>query len=252
MRLGFGLAILGACSFNGPPGGVLDAPDGAVAACSRPTGPVLRLRAEADNAPTGFNGTLGGPWGSKTINQIDIDQARWIEAVDGYDSSMAIGVRLINDTDMLAFGIEVTDENIVAPEDGADPTDGDAVVLFIDAANDRGGEYGADDHIVVIDASGDIADLGQAPITSFQIGVTSTARGWNAEVGFDKSDLTGAVLPAVLGFNIALVDDDDAATAGRDAIGSWEAPDGAGCPDACAGDSSPLCDTTLFGELELL
>lgn len=252
MRWGL-LLLLGACSFSGPSS---DSPDDpgpdADAGCTAPGGAVLRMQATAGSGPSTFTGILNDPWTATPIQRFDIADAAWRVTEDpGYTDSMVADVRIIHDGERLFFGITITDEAVIGTEDNANLGTGDAIVLLIDAADDRAGELGDDDHLIVVDASGSFADRGPAPATNLDVGVAPTARGWNVELGVDKDELA-AELPGVLGFNILLVDDDNLGEPGRDALGAWESPEDGGCPGACSGASSPLCDTSLFGELELL
>ena len=156
--------------------------------------------------------------------------------------------------DVAAVGVlfvEVVDDVII--DDSADTYHDDSIEISIDGLNDRSGPLGDDDHWVIVCAEGLYASLGPNNI-DITGSIQLTDVGYNVEIAFDRDDL-GSGDASLLGFNIALNDDDGHGNSDVDAYGLWHVPSSLECIDCCGGDTAtkyPWCDTTRLGQLQLV
>ena len=243
------------CSFQAPLVGSADDVDGAtVQQCAAPAASLSLRSLRIVNGP-GLNGQLFGSWPQAERQSFDMAAAPWKIVEDGssYDDSASLTVRSMHTANTVYFGVEVSDPTIVEDDDSAvDPETEDVIFLFIDSNGDRAGAFGPDDHWIAIDVAGNTDDYGSAP-APVGVGTSSDTSSWTAEIGIAKSELGIDTMATTVGFNIAVVDQDNLGSAGRDAVGLWDYPDASACTSACAPQQrAPWCDTTMFGLLEFL
>jgi hypothetical protein len=273
--LAAGLAA-SACRFD--PGGVpgdggASALDGAevvdaASGSDGPAAPDAALPPPIDAAPALPPGTLPSrfrtapivldteddDWTDATFLEFDIaDAAQTFGVNPQYQPSVSVRFASMHDAQYIYFFLDVTDDVIVM--DSAELYQDDAVHLYIDAAGDRLGPYAQDDHEIVIAPSGSYRDYAPAPAPiSLQGMVRQHADGYTMELRIAKSSLGVASLPAALGFNLALTDDDGIGNRDADAYGLWFLNPAERCQTCCTtfAQAQAWCDTTTFGQLLLL
>jgi len=194
-------------------------------------------------------------------NPSDWSQASWVGYAiadsalfawrhTSYDDSAAIQFASLHDDQYIYFFFDVTDDLIRI--DSTSLFEDDAVNIYIDAAGDRSGPYGADDHELVVDAAGTYDDyaVGAAPLTlSGQVMQTGT--GYRIELRISKTSLGASPLPSNLGFDVAITDDDGFGNSDSDCYGLWYVAARQHCTACCSGGAQAWCDTSVFGRLVL-
>ncbi len=202
---------------------------------SRPTNN-LTMDANADD-------WVGAAWIDFAIE----DAALRANCIESYQPSSQVKFASLNDDTYIYFFFQVADS--LLNTDGPYLYDDDALILYLDAAGDRSGWYGWDDHKIVLsdgywqdyaDASSDIALTGD---------YDTTAAGYNFEIRIRKDSL-GATPSAILGFDLMISDDD---TYGEtDCWGWWYIAPAPHCSECCESETSyPGCDTSVMGALLL-
>src|SRR5690606_23163489 len=127
----------------------------------------------------------------------DADHQHFIEP--NYRPSASVRFASQHDDTYIYLMLVVTDDAVVSR---GDPLyDDDSVSLFIDAAGDRAGPYGADDHEIVIGAAGTYVDYAAGSHAAVVGTVERTATGWLAEIGIQRDTLSARPLPRALGFS---------------------------------------------------
>jgi hypothetical protein len=169
-----------------------------------------------------------------------------------YTASMSASVRCLHDDQRIYFGVVVHDDHRVV--DSTLLYDDDAVHFDLDARADAAGPYGTDDHEIVLRADGMYHDYAQGAAAVQLEGVVVTngqSADFTVEIALPKTSL-GATppLPARLGFDVALTDDDGF---GAYAYGLWFLSQRPVCATCCVnqGGARAWCDTTTFGGLVL-
>ncbi len=197
-----------------------------------------------------LDGELEAVWQAATFVDFAIADSPQLEALGSYIPDASLRMASLYDDDSIYFFIEVVDDLLV--DNSVSTYNDDSIELSIDGQNDRSGPYNDDDHWLVIGAEGVYASLGPAPI-GLVGSILPTATGYNIEIGLDREDL-GAGNNSMLGFNIAINDDDGEGNTGIDAYGVWHLPLTDSCTSCCAGQggSYPWCDTTRLGQLQLV
>ena len=108
------------------------------------------------------------------------------------------------------------------------------------------------DHWLAIGADGVYASLGPSQV-GISGSILTTDVGYNIEISMERSML-GAGSNTLLGFNLAINDDDNQGSTAVDAYGLWTMPTAPSCATCCNGfsDNYPWCDTTRLGQLQLV
>lgn len=188
-------------------------------------------------------------WGAAIWTEFDIeDAALRANCIATYQPSTRVRFASLHDATYLYFFFQVSDS--LLNTDGPYLYDDDAIILYLDAAGDRSGWYGWDDHKIALSDGywQDYAD------SSSEISLTgdyaTTGAGYNFEIRIRKDSLGAAPLATNLGFDVMLADDD---TYGEtDCWGWWYIAPAPHCGDCCEGDISyPGCDTSVMGRLVL-
>ncbi len=188
-------------------------------------------------------------WSGADWQYFDIaDAAARVNCVAGYDDSISVRYASMHDSTYLYFYFAVTDDYLT--NDGPNLFDDDAVVIYLDAAGDKSGPYGWDDHKFAL-SDGYWQDYATSA-SSLELNgdYSTTDAGFDFEIRIRKDSLGASPLPTRLGFDLMLSDDD---TWGEtDCWGYWYIAPGPHCGTCCEGDSTPGCDTTTMGSLALL
>lgn len=247
----------GTADASGPPS---DAPPGTPDA-RRPIDAATPIDAAESTAGLLISRRTGSP-PALDANPADWSQADWIGYAIGdsatfgwrhasYTDDAAIQFASLHDSQYIYFFFDVDDSLIIT--DSTALYDDDAVNLYLDAAGDRSGPYGFDDHELVIDADGVYDDYATGAATLVISGVAQRVNGgYRIELSLSKSSLGAGTLPGTLGFDIAITDDDGLGSSQSDCHGLWyiDPPPycGSGC---CASQPQPWCDTSTLGRLVL-
>jgi len=229
---------------DGGPGATDGAPaDAAVAAA----GTVISSRGASVVLDGNFD-----DWTDAPTYVFDIEDATDLHmGHPSYLSSAKLTFASQHDATYIYFALVLQDDLVV---DAVHPLyDDDSVSIFLDAAGDAAGRFGADDHEIIIGSNGlygDYASGGSALLDGVAV---SLSDGWSIEAGIRKDSLGIAPLPTRLGFDIAMNDDDGLGAASFDAYGLWFLSERAPCATCCTGWDHPeaWCDTTTFGRLQL-
>lgn len=264
---------VGGCRFD--PSGinqdVLD-PDGGIATVdARPDG-------DPDGAPPASDGgslpdaavsSLGAYRAARvaTPPTLDGERTEWPEAGfvtfniadsairvgehPSYVNSATVRFAMSHDaTNIYAF-LDVSDDRLI--DNSTELYDDDAVAIYFDANGDRSGPYGQDDHEILISSSGFFADTGPNGVNLEISGdVQTNSGGYVIEIAITKASLSPQA-STVLGFDLALIDDDDLGSTAADMYGVWFEQPVPHCTACCPGGTGrPWCDTTFFGTVELL
>lgn len=162
-----------------------------------------------------------------------------------YSPSVTVRFRLLHDATSIYVLVEVDDDLPGLIEIDEDILTDDGVGFFFDGAGDLGGPAGADDHTVIINASGATEHYGLGAVSPEVVHVL-TFDGYVGEYAFDKSELV--VGPGgTIGFNLALFDNDGLGGPTIDGVALWKLPEGPRCDDCCDDDEPmPWCDTTML------
>ncbi len=168
--------------------------------------PLAAMTAYFAPTPPQLDGNLAD-WPAIPWTVVDETTARTLAGAhpSAYDLTMA--VRSLWTDSTLYFAVQVTDNRVV--NDSADAWHDDEIELAFDGLHDYSGQ-GSDDHQYTLNADGRRTDRAVAT-TAFQAAVRTRIDGWDAEVAIPATALQagGYVQGRVLGFNMAVHDDDD-------------------------------------------
>jgi hypothetical protein len=231
---------------GGPDGNIGPRPDAAPAdAQSSSTAQVICARTLV---PPALDGQPFGPWAEVELIPFQASQGELIAGAHSnytFDAELRFGC--LHDDDNVYFYIDVEDSVVI--DDSLSLREDDGVVVFIDGSGDRGGTYGEDDHALMIGAEADALDYGPGDLVPEGM-VLNTDDGYQVEIELDKPDIA-ATLPAELGFNLAIIDDDGMGNPNRDVFSLRHVPEPPACPGCCEGQPAPWCDTSVMGTLLL-
>jgi hypothetical protein len=235
-----------------PPPGTIDAGPAEVPDAAAPPvdGPGT-LHCRRVTEPPLLDGQIDD-WPLEGLSGFDMDSAAQI--VDEsllYQASMAVEFRCAHDAQNLYFAVHVLDDQRVV--DSTKLYDDDAAHIYLDARGDAAGAFAGDDHEIVVRADGQWHDYAEPPAP---VGLTGSvladraSEGFTIEIAIAKASLGASPLPARLGFDLALTDDDGL---GSFAYGLWFLSERASCPGCCSSfaGTRAWCDTTTFGGLAL-
>ncbi len=259
--------VASACSFDptagggggggdGAAGGSDGAPDRTDGARATPDGAPLDARApttalvtcsRTEAAPE-LDGEATGPWQAATFFDFAATDAELVADVhSGYDFDAEVSFACLHDDDNLYLFADVVDSRLVS--NSLSLREDDGVVFFLDGSGDRDGDYGEDDHALVITAEAETWDYGPGDLVPTGEVVGSDA-GYRIEVALDKNAVASP-LPGELGFNVAIIDDDGMGNSDRDLFALRHVPEPPACDDCCDGQAQPWCDTSVLGSLAL-
>jgi hypothetical protein len=265
------LALGPACTFN--PAGVAFGGDDSTGADGAPGSPDAGL-AHADAAtqqrpdagpppgvlacpstggqPPDLDGNLSD-WAGIPALHFDMAQATQKLFVSGpYTNSATVTARCQSDAQRLYFAFDVVDDSVVT--DSVELYSDDSVALYLDAAGDASGGYGLDDHEILFRPSTapNVKDYGpNGAALQIEGDIQPGTNGYQIEIALPKDSLgVSGPVPKVLGFDLALNDDDNVGGQKSFAYGLWFQASST-CPTCCSAETSarPWCDTTLFGTL---
>jgi len=188
-------------------------------------------------------------WGDAPVYSFDINSGMDFHSVEGYSPSATLIFSSMHDAEFIYFAL-IVEDNQVLP--AVHPMwEDDSIAIYLDAAGDGAGPFGGDDHEIIIGSDGPYRDYAPDPADAVLHGSTiATTNGYALEIGVRKDSLGVGTLPGVIGFDIAIHDDD---TDGDAAFGLWFRDSGPSCADCCTSFEHPeaWCDTTIFGSLIL-
>jgi hypothetical protein len=190
-----------------------------------------------------------GPWLAAdfiTFRASDAELKADLQAQYGWDAS--VDFACLHDDASLYFFFKVTDDHIVSNSVSLRQDDG--IVLFLDGNGDRDGTYGDDDHALMLGANADTFDYGPGDLTPSG-SESDTASGYDIEIGLDLASVGPIPADGVIGFNLAIIDDDDLGNSDRDVFALRYVPAPPACDACCDGQAQPWCDTTVTGTLTL-
>ena len=197
-----------------------------------------------------LDGQAGGPWLDTPFTTFDISDAQLAaDVAPGYDDDDSVSFACLNDADNIYFFFDVTDDELVS--DSLALRDDDGVVLFLDGRGDRNGKYDGFDHALMLAAQGDALDYGPGTLDPDGI-VRDTDHGYNIEIAMTRTAVGPIPDDGIIGFNLALIDDDGLGNDKRDIFGLRYVPSPPACESCCQGEAQPWCDTTVSGALSLL
>ena len=229
-------------------GGQVPLPD-AAAAPDAQVESTARVSCARTEVPPALDGAPMGPWESAAFIHFAARDGELVaDAHPTYAFDGEVSFACLHDDENLYFFADVTDSVLVA--DSAALREDDGVVLFLDGIGDRDGSYGEDDHAVFVSAEAEALDYGPGDIVPVGEVVTSEA-GYRVEIALDKVAIASP-LPAEIGFNVALVDDDGRGNSDRDVFALRHVPHPPACARCCEGQAAPWCDTTQLGSLDLV
>jgi hypothetical protein len=262
---GLALLALAGCSFDpaalaglggGPGGGGGAAVDGgADAAGQADAGPADAAEAAAGTvqcartaqAPE-LDGTADGPWiGATWYHFVAADADLIADKHPSYQFDAELRFACLHDEAKVYFFLEVEDDLIVTNSLSLRQDDG--VVLFINGDGERRGPYSPSDHALMITAEPKAHDYGPGSLDPEGTRLL-TSDGYNLEIALDKLEIASP-LPAALGFNVALIDDDGHGNNNRDLFALRHVPHPPACASCCEGEAAPWCDTRVTGLLIL-
>lgn len=170
-----------------------------------------------------------------------------------YTASSVVTVRAIHDSTAIYFFIDVVDS--IVEVDSTEVWNDDGIALYLDTAGDAAGEFGVDDHDLVVRADGMWDDFGPVGTAADLTGSILQGTGtYTMELKITKSSL-GTTPGGSMGFDLGLTDDDgwSSTTYDYDASSLWFQAARPECGTCCAGQTvnQPWCDTTMFGTLIL-
>jgi hypothetical protein len=179
-------------------------------------------------------------------------------SVDNADSSATVAIRW--DDNYLYVAARIRDNARGAYLTSSNIYEDDSIEVFIDGNGDRRGPYGQDDLQCIFRADGTAQLLRQQRQQAGQFCGTFAVRqgvgaDWMLEVAFPWS-LLGSTSPSggrLLGFDIVLNDDDNAAAQEQKHYLIWRDATPEACPPLCQPDllCRPSCSTFTFAELRL-
>lgn len=198
--------------------------------------------------PPALDGAPMGPWEDVTFIRFSARDGELVsDTHPNYKFDAAVSLACLHDDENLYFFADVEDSQVVV--DSLSLREDDAVVIFLDGSGDRDGTYGEDDHALVIGAGAEIWDYGPGDLVPTGQVVDSDG-GYRAEIALDKVAIASQ-LPGVLGFNLAIIDDDGKGNDDRDVFALRHVPHPPACEHCCDGQAEPWCDTSQLGGLEL-
>ncbi len=260
------VAVVAGCSFDTGGTGSAGAPDSGIAVVpdAAPFGGAADARPDRPDAepapdPAGVaRSPRGTPdlfdesfedWADAPVYSFDMTSAADMHPVSGYTPSARLTFASMHDDEYIYFALIVEDDTVL---DAQHPLwNDDSISVYLDAAGDRSGPLGDDDHEVVIGSNGTYLDYAPGPNDAELDGTRiQTVDGYALEIGVRKDSLGNPSLPGTLGFNIAINDDDDGGSA---AFGLWHVEIAPRCSTCCTGldHAEPWCDTTTLGSLIL-
>lgn len=236
---------------DGSPASPDGAPAGGDAAAADAAVPTTALvTCSRTEVPPALDGAAMGPWNMASFIDFAASDGELVADVhSNYDFDARVSFACLHDDENLYFFGDVTDAEVV--NDSLSLREDDGVVIFLDGGGDRDGTYGEDDHALVIGASAESWDYGPGEIDPAGMVVLSEG-GYRFEIAIDKAAIAGGALPAELGFNLAIIDDDGLGNANRDVFALRHVPHPPACDGCCEGQAQPWCDTTQLGALDLL
>lgn len=197
---------------------------------------------------------LTDDWEAARWRSFDIADAPeyWVRH-QAYTNSAKVDFASMHDATNIYFFFAVSDDHLQS--DSLEIWRDDAITIFLDAAGDRAGPIGYDDHEIAIGEDNTYVDYGvsrgASDITLGGI-VVSGGGGYQIEIRIRKDTLGADPLPGVLGFTISISDDDDLGDHSVDCYAPWYTAPGPHCSECCGGDPPyPWCDTTTLGQLVL-
>ncbi len=229
------------------PDGSVPAPD--AAAPDAQVESTARIRCRRTEVPPALDGAAMGPWQTATFTRFAASDGELVaDAHPSYTFDAEVSFACLHDDENLYFFADVHDTTVVA--DSLSLREDDAIVLFLDGTGDRDGTYGEDDHALTIGAMAETWDYGPGDLVPAGE-VVASDEGYRIEVALDKPDIA-VTLPAELGFNVAIIDDDGKGNDDRDVFALRHVPNPPACPRCCDGQAQPWCDTTQLGSLDLI
>jgi hypothetical protein len=263
------VALLPACAFDQGGIGSRDGGGDDDTADAAPGQPDARRIDAMPTAPDATPSGAGVLISRRTVMApvLDGDEAEWTGAAwagyqiadsalfgwrhASYDDSASLQFASLHDDQYIYFFFDVNDDLIRV--DSTALYEDDGITLYLDAAGDRDGPYGTDDHELVIDAEGTWDDFATnaAPV-ALSGSLADSTGGYHMELRLTKSSLgAGPSLPAVLGFDVGLGDDDGYGNSDSDCLGIWFLDAPPNCGGCCQQGPEPFCDTTTLGWLVL-
>ncbi len=230
-----------------PDAGVVVTPDAAAPDAQAES--TASIRCARTQVPPALDGAPMGPWqGAEFIHFAASDGELVADAHPTYGFDAEVSLACLHDDENLYFFADVVDSQVIA--DSLSLREDDGVVIFLDGSGDRDGTYGEDDHALMVGAEAETLDYGPGDIVPAGMVVASDA-GYRIELALDKPAISTS-LPAELGFNLAIIDDDGKGNSDRDVFSLRHVPNPPACPRCCEGQAQPWCDTTQLGSLELV
>jgi hypothetical protein len=199
--------------------------------------------------PPALDGSPIGPWTDATFVDFAASDGELIDVHPNYAFDARVSFACLHDDENVYFFADVTDSRLV--DNSVALREDDGIVIFLDGGGDRDGSYGDDDHALVIGAEAESWDYGPGEIDPAGM-VVLTEGGYRFEIAIDKPAIASGALPAELGFNIAIIDDDGLGNANHDAFALRHVPHPPACASCCDGQAQPWCDTTQLGSLDLI
>ena len=230
-----------------PDGGQVPLPD--AAAPDAQVVSTARVSCARTQVPPALDGAAMGPWESATFIHFAARDGELVaDAHPTYGFDGEVSFACLHDDENLYFFADVVDSQLVG--NSASLREDDGVVVFLDGIGDRDGAYGEDDHAVFVSAEAEALDYGPGDLVP--VGeVVESDEGYRVEIALDKVAIASP-LPAELGFNLALIDDDGKGNTDRDVFALRHVPDPPACARCCDGQAAPWCDTTQLGSLDLV
>ncbi|HEU5055437.1 MAG TPA: sugar-binding protein [Kofleriaceae bacterium] len=230
-----------------PDGGAAPAPDGAPPDAQVES--TARLSCGRTQVPPALDGAPMGPWVDADFIQFAARDGELVaDAHPSYGFDGEVSFACLHDDENVYFFADVVDSELVA--NSASLREDDGIVIFLDGIGDRDGTYGEDDHALMVGAEAEVWDYGPGDLVPVGEVVASEA-GYRVEIALDKVAIASA-LPAELGFNLAIIDDDGKGNPDRDVFALRHVAHQPACARCCDGQAAPWCDTTQLGSLDLV
>lgn len=208
-----------------------------------------RVSCARTEVPPALDGAPMGPWAEATFIHFAASDGELVaDAHPNYAFDGEVSLACLHDDENLYFFADVVDSQLVV--DSLSLREDDGIVLFLDGTGDRDGTYGEDDHGLMVGAEAEVWDYGPGDLVP--VGeVVASAAGYRIEIALDKVAIASS-LPAELGFNLAIIDDDGKGNDDRDVFALRHVPDPPACARCCEGQAAPWCDTRQLGSLDLV
>ena len=230
-----------------PDGGLVVTPD--AAAPDAQVESTASIRCARTQVPPALDGAPMGPWQEAAFIHFAASDGELVaDAHPTYGFDAEVSLACLHDDENVYFFADVVDSQVIA--DSLSLREDDGVVIFLDGSGDRDGSYGEDDHALMVGAEAETLDYGPGDLVPAGVVVASDA-GYRIEIALDKPAIA-ATLPAELGFNLAIIDDDGKGNSDRDVFSLRHVPNPPACPRCCEGQAQPWCDTTQLGSLDLV